>query len=286
MLRKDMHEDNRQSWNSATDAHNSHKIDQVGFFRNGGSTLYPEEIELLGDLTGKSLVHLQCNSGQDSLSLARLSAKVTGVDISDTAIAFAQKLSTDTDIPATFVRSDVYDWFEQVAQRGEQYDIAFSSYGAIVWLSDIGAWAKGVASILKPGGKVIVLDFHPIAMTFDWDWTPKFSYFRAAEGEHFANGVGDYVAMSAKSGVSTTYNEGVKDFINPHPGHEFSWNISEILTALIEAGLNLKVFKEYPYFTGVMLRDEMRELEPKHFYPPERMPSLPMLYGLVAEKTK
>src|SRR3954469_18087017 len=96
MLRKDMHEDNRRSWNAATDAHNSHKADQAAFFRDGGSTLYPEEIELLGDLHGKSLVHLQCNAGQDTLSLAGLGATVTGVDISDTAISFAQQLSTDT----------------------------------------------------------------------------------------------------------------------------------------------------------------------------------------------
>ncbi len=282
MLRKHMHEENRQSWNAATDAHNSHKIDQAGFFRSGGSTLYPEEIELLGDLTGKSLVHLQCNSGQDTLSLARLGATVTGVDISDTAIDFAQKLSTDSSIPATFIRSDVYDWFEQASRRGEQYDIAFSSYGAIIWLSDIATWAKGVASILKPGGKVVVLDFHPVAMTFDWDWTPKFSYFRAAEGEHFANGVGDYVAIAGEASTPSGYVEGIQNFVNPHPGHEFNWSTSEIITALIQAGLAIRVFKEYPYFNGAKLFGEMRQGEANRFYPPETMPSLPLMYGIVA----
>src|SRR4051812_10965825 len=105
MLRKQMHEENRVAWNAATEAHNSHKVDQAGFFREGGSTLFPEEVELLGDIAGLSLVHLQCNAGQDTLSLARLGATVTGVDISDTAIDFARQLSADSGVPATFVRS-------------------------------------------------------------------------------------------------------------------------------------------------------------------------------------
>src|SRR5215471_19282234 len=108
-MRKDLHEENRLSWDAATVAHNSHKGDQAAFLRNGGSTLYPEEIEVLGDVRGLSVVHLQCNAGQDTLSIAQLGAVMTGVDISDTAIDFARQLSQDSGIPATFVRSDVYD---------------------------------------------------------------------------------------------------------------------------------------------------------------------------------
>src|SRR5918998_3195886 len=104
MQPKLMHEENRQSWNAATEAHNSHKRDQAAFLRNGGSTLFPEEIALLGDIAGRTLMHLQCNAGQDSLSLAARGAIVTGVDISDTAIAFARQLSADADISATFHR--------------------------------------------------------------------------------------------------------------------------------------------------------------------------------------
>ncbi len=142
---------------------------------------------------------------------------MTGVDISDTAIAFAQQLSTDSGIPATFIRSDVYDWFAQAAQQGQTFDVVFSSYGAIVWLSDIAAWAKGVASVLKPGGKVVVLDFHPYPMIFDWDWKPKHSYFNGAQGEHFANGVGDYVALSGEALTPSGYVEGVKGFRESAP---------------------------------------------------------------------
>ena len=95
-LKKDLHERNRLSWNAATQAHNSHKRDQAGFLRRGGSTLYKEEIELLGDVTGLSLVHLQCNSGQDTLSWAARGARVTGVDISDEAIAFGRVFRQNT----------------------------------------------------------------------------------------------------------------------------------------------------------------------------------------------
>jgi len=94
-LPHNLHEENRLSWNAATEAHNTHKQDQAGFLRERGHTLFPEELELLGNLHGKRLVHLQCNAGQDTLSLAKFGAVVTGVDISDTAIDFALKLSLD-----------------------------------------------------------------------------------------------------------------------------------------------------------------------------------------------
>ena len=94
------------------------------------------------------IAHLQCNSGQDSLSLARLGATVTGIDISDEAIEFARSLSRDSGIEATFVRDDILDWFERAAAGGEAFDVAFASYGAIPWVRDIERWMRGVASVL------------------------------------------------------------------------------------------------------------------------------------------
>jgi hypothetical protein len=131
MLRMDLHDANRLAWNEATIAHNSHKQDQAGFLAQGGSTLFPEEIELLGDLAGQTLVHLQCNAGQDTLSLAHLGAIVTGVDISNAAIDFARRLSEDSGIPATFVRTDLYDWFAETAAGSQRFDVAFCSYGTL-----------------------------------------------------------------------------------------------------------------------------------------------------------
>src|SRR5262245_52108836 len=125
MIRRDLHEENRLSWNAATAAHNSHKADQAQFLAGGGTTLHPEELELLGPLAGQRVLHLCCNSGQDTLSLARLGAQVTGVDISDEAIAFALRLSADSGIPGAFARADVYDWLEQAHAAGQRFDRVF-----------------------------------------------------------------------------------------------------------------------------------------------------------------
>ena len=284
MPRKDLHEQNRLAWNLATDAHNSHKADQAKFLREGGSTLFPEEIELLGDIRGLDLLHLQCNAGQDTLSIARLGARVTGVDISDSAIAFARELSEKSGIPAAFHRSDVYDWLDEAARGDERYDVVFSSYGFLVWLSDIKTWARGVSAVLKPGGRFVMIEFHPFANTFDWDWTHKFPYF--AEGKVFTweEGIGDYVALSGQVLAPSGYLEGMKDFKNPHPSHEFQWGIGEVASALLEAGLTVTALREYPYSNGAKLFDRMREAPDKRVYPPEDVPNLPLMYAIVARK--
>jgi SAM-dependent methyltransferase len=286
MVRTDLHEENRLAWNAATVAHNSHKVDQAAFLRGGGSTLFPEELELLGDVEGLSLLHLQCNAGQDSLSLARLGATVTGVDISDEAIAFARQLSLDSGIPATFVRSDVYDWLEEAGRRPERYDVVYSSYGVLVWLSDIRAWARGIAEVLKPGGRLVVVEFHPFPHVFDWDWSLKYPYFRDGEPLTYEHGVGDYVALSGEALAPSGYVEGVQDFVNPHPGHEFQWGIGEVATALLEAGLVITALREYPYANGAKLFERMRETPGKRMVPPAEVPSLPLMYGVAARKER
>jgi SAM-dependent methyltransferase len=284
MVRKDLHEQNRLSWNEATLAHNSHKVDQAKFLREGGSSLFPEEIELLGDINGLSLVHLQCNAGEDTLSLAHLGVRVTGVDISDTAIAHARKLSEETGIPAAFHRMDVYDWLEETARSRERFDVAFSSYGAVIWLSDIRAWAKGIASILKPGGRFVVVEFHPFAMTFDDDWAPRYDYFGQGRPRIFEEGIGDYVAYSDGALAPSGYVDGVVDFRNPHPTHEFSWGIGDLITAFLDAGMSVEAFREYPYSNGCKQFNRMRELPGRRMYPPEDLPNLPLMYGLVTRK--
>src|SRR3954464_11352800 len=122
----DLLDETRRSWNLATQAHNRHKRDQAAFLRGGGSTLFPEETELVGDVRGKRLLHLLCNSGQDSLSLAGLGAVVTGVDLSDEAIAFATRLSGESGVPATFVESEAQAFLQAVAPGS--FDVVFMSY--------------------------------------------------------------------------------------------------------------------------------------------------------------
>ncbi len=283
-LPKKLHEENRLSWNEATKAHNSHKGDQAKFFREGGSTLFPEEMELLGDIAGLSLLHLQCNAGQDTLSLAQLGAVVTGVDISDEAIAFAQKLSQESGIPATFHRADVYDWLEETSQGNQRFDIVFCSYGAVCWLSNIKIWAQGIASVLKPNGRFVIVEFHPITLIFDWDWTHKFPYFSEGKPLTWQDGIGDYVANSDQGLTPWGYETGIENFRNPYRTHEFTWGIGEVVSALLEAGLILEVLKEYPYTNGCKIFERMRETLGRRMVPPEDVPNLPLMYAIAARK--
>jgi SAM-dependent methyltransferase len=280
------HEANRLSWNAATKQHNSHKGDQAAFLREGGSTLFPEEIELLGDVRGMTLVHLQCNAGQDTLSIAgRLGAVVTGVDISDEAITFAQKLSTDAAIPGTFIRSDIYDWF---AARTEEYDLVFVSYGALCWLSDIKGWGRGVAAALKPGGRLVVIEFHPILNVlwgvFYNDWSEAYDYMggrcNVADG-----GVGDYVGDSGGGLIPSGEKiESGSQFENPHGCYEFSWGVAEIITALLDAGLRITILREYPYSNGFKPFPDMVELPGRRMTMGDGLPNMPLMYGLCAVK--
>ena len=282
-MHKNLHEENRLSWNAATVAHNSHKGDQAAFFRNGGNKLYPEEKALLGDIRGLSVVHLQCNSGQDTLSMAQMGAIVTGVDISDTAIDFARQLSHDSGVPGTFYRADVYDWMEETARSTQRFDIAFCSYGAICWLSDLEAWARGIAAILKPGGRFVAVDYHPVMMMFDEQMQRRFSYFNNGEADTFFPGIGDYVARSHDEMDGKTYVEGIVDFQNPYRSHEFIWGIGEIVSALLKAGLQLTSLQEYPYANGDRFFDDMRRDQWRWFLP-EGEPSMPMMYAITAQK--
>lgn len=276
---RDMHEANRLSWNAATDAHNSHKLDQAGFLRRGGSTLFPEEIALLGDLRGKRVLHLQCNAGQDTLSIAQLGAEVTGVDISDTAIAFAQDLSRDSGIPGTFVRDDVYDFLAAAAARGEQWDIIFASYGWMLWLSDLSRWVEGASRLLAPGGAFVTVEFHPMLTALGDGWT--LAYPSIGGGlTSWDDGIGDYVAGSllAPSGMA----EGVVGFVNPHPSHEFGWSVGDLLSPLLAEGFRIEAYEEYPYSNGCHFVTTLREIGGGRLAPPEGVPPFAMMFGLRA----
>lgn len=282
MEHKHLHEENRLSWNAATEAHNSHKGDQAAFFRNGGSTLYAEESELLGDVRGRAVLHLQCNAGQDTLSLARLGAVVTGVDISDTAIAFATQLSQDSGIPATFQRADVYDYLAAAAREGTRFDVVFCSYGALCWLSDLALWARGVAGVLAHGGRFVAVEFHPVIGMFDEHLERHYPYFGDGRALTWQEGVSDYVAYSGETLALDSYAEGVTAFINPHPVHEFQWGIGDVVTALLNAGLTITTLKEYSYSNGWKPFESMVERPGRRMALPDDVPNMPLMYAVAA----
>ncbi|KAI1319947.1 hypothetical protein EDD11_002622 [Mortierella claussenii] len=283
------HELNRVSWNAAVEAHNSHKVDQHLFFRNKGSTLYQEEKDLLGSLAGLSVCHLQCNAGQDTLSLVtELGAhNPVGVDISDTAIDFATQLAKDSGIEATFVRADVFDYFDNAEPN--QFDVVFASYGVIGWLSSMENYAAGVNKILKPGGRYCLVEFHPTGFIFNQDLVHHYPYSSAGEPIQEENGVSDYVAISAPEDgefiPNLKYTTGVENFKNPNPSNEFCWGFADVLGSLAETGLCLFHFKEYPYSNFFKIYKNMTPEKVKggvrwHFHGP----MLPLMYSVSFKK--
>jgi SAM-dependent methyltransferase len=279
-------EQNRRSWNAVVGAHESHRRDLAAFLRAGGSTLFPEERELLGDLTGQTLAHLQCNSGGDSLSLATLGASVVGVDLSDEAVRSARLLSERARIPARFEHADVYDWLADAARRGRRFDTVYSSYGVTCWLPDLKSWATGIAAVLEPGGRFVLVDFHPAAEMLDAHWNHACAYPAGGEPLRLEEGVGDYVGESGSGLSPGGFTEGVQGFENPAPCYLFGWGLGELVTALAASGLRISVLEEYPYANGERHFSGMRELPGRRLVPPEGVPKVPLMYGVRAERTE
>ncbi|HEY0897662.1 MAG TPA: class I SAM-dependent methyltransferase, partial [Sphingobacteriaceae bacterium] len=169
---------NRQSWNNRTAAHLNSAFYDMPAFLEGKSSLKAIELKLLGDLKGKSALHLQCHFGQDTISLERLGATVTGVDLSDQAIESARSIAAQLGSGARFICCNVYDLADHL---DGQFDVVFSSYGTISWLPDLAAWARLITRFLKPGGTFVFAEFHPVVWMFD-------DHFRQVRYNYFNTG--------------------------------------------------------------------------------------------------
>ena len=227
-------EANRRHWDEAVPVHVASTTYDVANFGEGRGRLKPVELEEVGDVSGKSLLHLQCHFGLDTLSWAMEGAQVTGADFSKPAIDKARELASEHEIDARFVVSDIYDL---PSQLDGEFDIVFTSYGALNWLPDLGPWAEVAAHFVKPGGTFYVVEFHPVAMIFDddpnaTDLKVRYPYFPEF-GPIRSDDDGTYADLDAKF-----QNKVVYDF--PHP-------TSEVLTALIDAGLQIEFFHEFPF---------------------------------------
>ncbi|RAJ88000.1 methyltransferase family protein [Chitinophaga dinghuensis] len=219
---------NKSLWNQWTTLHWDSEFYNVPAFKAGATTLNSIELTELTAVKDKSLLHLQCHFGMDTLSWAREGAIVTGVDLSDNAIHHAQQLAQETAIPAQFICSNVYDLKTHLHQH---YDIVFTSYGTIGWLPDLDKWAAIVAHYLKPGGRFYMADFHPMMWMYG-------DNFQSIEYSYFNTGV-----------IETDQEGSYANRSAPVYGKEYGWNhpISEILNALIRAGLHIQFFHEFDY---------------------------------------
>lgn len=208
------------------------------------------------------------------------------MDVSDEAVSSARDLAEKTGIRATFERADVYDWLEEASREGRRFDVAFASYGVICWLPDLRIWAGGIAGILNPGGCFVLIDFHPAADIFDRAWNHVNDYPSGGEPLLLDRGVGDYVAASGGGLTPAGFVEGVRDFENPEGCYLFRWGLGEVVTALADAGLRITALEEYPYANGERKFAGMRELPGKRMVPPEHIPTVPLMYGIRAERSQ
>ena len=151
------------------------------------------------------------------------------MDISDVAIDTAVRLSRATGLAAAFHRADVYTWLEQSARSAPPFDVAFSSYGALMWLSNVEAWAQGVARVLASDGRLVVIDYHPFALLFDPKGVRDANYFAGGRPRSSSNGLMDYVGEAGPADAPWGFLEGVRGFVNPHRSHEFFWGVGEVL---------------------------------------------------------
>jgi 2-polyprenyl-3-methyl-5-hydroxy-6-metoxy-1,4-benzoquinol methylase len=255
---------NKQSWNKRTASHLLSDFYDVDGFLNGKSSLNEIELKLLGDIKDKNVLHLQCHFGQDTISLGRLGANVTGIDLSDKAIESANKLSEKANIQTTFICCDIYDLPDHLNQ---EFDIVYTSYGTIGWLPDINKWAKIVSKYLKPNGKFIFVEFHPVVWMFDDDFKKiKYKYFNS--NAIIETESGTYADKDAEINQECiTWNHG----------------IGEVVNSLIKNDVEVMSLNEYDYspyncFNGTI------EFEPNKYRINKFGNKFPMVYSIVGKK--
>ncbi len=255
---------NKDGWNKRTGVHKDSDFYDIASFKTGKTSLNAIELNELGDVSGKSILHLQCHFGMDTLSWARQGATVTGIDLSDKAIDVAKELSNELNIPAEFICCNVYDLKQHLDKK---FDIVFTSYGVIGWLPDLDKWADIIQHFLKPGGTFYMVEMHPVVWMMDEDFQRVKYFYHNEELIH-----------ETKDGTYTDRNA-------PIHYEEYSWNhsLSEVINSLINAGLHIQLLNEFSFccyncFNNMVQGEDgywrIKGLENK----------IPMMYSVKAEK--
>ena len=221
---------NMDAWDKKTPVHFASALYNVEEVKKGGSSLNKIEIDALGNVSNKRILHLQCHFGLDSISLTRMGAKVLGVDFSTKAIEKARKLAKELNVSTRFLVANIYDDLDKIIK--EKFDIVFCSYGSICWLPDLDKWAKVISKMMAKDAFLYIVDFHPLLNTFDCLLSDtKRSYF--------------YSKKPFKREWHGTY----ADYSSSIETIEYNWNhsMAEIFGSLKNNGLTIDEFKELPY---------------------------------------
>ncbi|MDA0256858.1 MAG: class I SAM-dependent methyltransferase [Chloroflexi bacterium] len=225
----------------------------------------------VGEVAGKTLLHLQCHFGRDTLSWARLGAEVTGLDFSEAAIAAARRLSDESGTPGRFLVADLYESPNVLA---EQFDFVYTSVGALNWLPDIGRWGQVVAGFVKPGGTFYVRDSHPVMWSLDAERTDgllaiEHPYFETAEPLRW----GDPRSYAGDGVVDASVT------------YEWNHGLGETVTALVEAGLTIEFLREHQ-FVDWEGTPSLEETEPNRWRLTDRPARLPLTFSIRARRER
>jgi SAM-dependent methyltransferase len=266
-------EANQRLWEAWTAVHAEGSFYDLAGFRAGGIRLGDEEVAAVGDVQGRSLLHLQCHFGIDTLSWARLGARVTGVDFSPAAIALAREIAADIGKDdARFIESNVYDLPERL--EGE-FDVVYTSRGVLGWLPDIRAWARVVAHFLAPGGTFFITEAHPVMQVFENEGVaPRELRLTYPYWEHR-----DPLVFDVKGSYADPDAE-----VGDQKEHGWNHGLGEIVTSLVDAGLRIESLEEHPYLDWGA--DFLVEREPgsgRYVLPPGPG-ALPLMFSLRATK--
>jgi len=217
---------NRLGWNKIAARRNA---EPAAFFLAGNTTLDEVEIQFLPDVRSKSLLHLACANGNDSLSWAARGASVTGIDISDVAIRIAQATAEATGMDARFRVADVYNLPADLGR----FDIVYMSWGGICWMPDLQRWAETGRDLLRPGGIFALFEHHPL-----WEILSVHDGKLSVVGDYFSRQPRDIEHTDAAKRPTGCGGDGDADLTS------FVWPVSDVLTALTGAGLSIDRFTE------------------------------------------
>jgi SAM-dependent methyltransferase len=264
--------DNEALWDAWTHVHEASVFYDLEGFKRGGIRLRPYEIEEVGPVEGLDLLHLQCHFGIDTLSWARLGARVTGADFSEAAVDLARSVAAEIGIAdARFVRSDLYD-LPNVLDG--DFDVVYTSRGVLGWLPDIRRWAEVVAGFVRPGGRFYITEIHPVAQILENEGVqPGEIVVRYPYWEHR-----DPLSWPVKGSYADPDAEVVG-----HTEHGWDHGLGEIVTALIDAGLRIESLREYPFLDWQL--DFLVEADDGTWrLPPEIEGELPLSFSILATR--
>jgi|TARA_Y100001954_G_C15821193_1_gene610033 ubiquinone/menaquinone biosynthesis C-methylase UbiE len=250
---------NKQAWDKRTPIHIESKFYNNKSFKKKQNSLKSIEANALGNVKGKSILHLQCHFGQDSISLSKMGAKVTAVDFSRVAINEARKLAKELKIDLEFIEKDVLK-----LDIKKRFDIVFSSYGIIGWLPDLNIWAKVISRHLKKGGLFLLTEFHPFTELIK---DSGYDYFYKPEPD-IKNTKGTYTDGGSKLVTKTCW-----------------WNhsLTDIFKALESNGMKLNLFEEFDY-CPYKLEGMIEKEKGKYILNKRKNLSTPYVFNLKATK--